>query len=156
VADFGAGEVHSPRRSTCNEHATICQPRGGVVGTTGHGSLTASSLENSPSPCALVISAESIERVPIHTDEDGVKRIAETGVTLDTVVGFDAGGDDSRQPVFGNDCWLVVSSSARRCCDWQRTNTSTPTSCADCSGAIRRSMSIAVVDDDHAAGGSRR
>ena len=37
-------------------------------------------------------SAETIERVPIHTDPDGVVRVAATRVTLDTVVGaFDAG-----------------------------------------------------------------
>lgn len=38
-------------------------------------------------------SAETIERVPIHTDLDGVARVAGTPVTLDTFVGaFDAGG----------------------------------------------------------------
>ena len=37
-------------------------------------------------------SAETIERVPIHTDADGVVRVAGTRVTLDTIVGaFDAG-----------------------------------------------------------------
>lgn len=37
-------------------------------------------------------SAETIERVPIHTDPDGVVRVASTRVTLDTiVVAFDAG-----------------------------------------------------------------
>lgn len=37
-------------------------------------------------------SAETIERVPIHTDADGVVRAAGTRVTLDTIVGaFDAG-----------------------------------------------------------------
>ena len=37
-------------------------------------------------------SAETIERVPIHTDADGVIRVAGTRVTLDTiVVAFDAG-----------------------------------------------------------------
>ena len=37
-------------------------------------------------------SAETIERVPIHTDADGVVRIAGTRVTLDTLVtAFDAG-----------------------------------------------------------------
>ena len=37
-------------------------------------------------------SAETIERVPIHTDVDGVVRVAGTRVTLDTIVGaFDAG-----------------------------------------------------------------
>lgn len=37
-------------------------------------------------------SAETIERVPIHTDADGVVRVAGTRVTLDTVVGaFDTG-----------------------------------------------------------------
>ena len=37
-------------------------------------------------------SAESIERVPIHTDADGVIRVAGTRVTLDTIVGaFDIG-----------------------------------------------------------------
>jgi uncharacterized protein (DUF433 family) len=39
-----------------------------------------------------VNSAETIERVPIHTDADGVVRVAGTRVTLDTVVAaFDAG-----------------------------------------------------------------
>jgi uncharacterized protein (DUF433 family) len=39
-----------------------------------------------------VKSAETIERVPIHTDADGVIRVAGTRVTLDTIVGaFDAG-----------------------------------------------------------------
>jgi hypothetical protein len=39
-----------------------------------------------------VNSAETIERVPIHTDADGVVRIAGTRVTLDTIVAaFDAG-----------------------------------------------------------------
>ena len=39
-----------------------------------------------------VDSAETIERVPIHTDADGVVRVAGTRVTLDTVVAaFDAG-----------------------------------------------------------------
>jgi uncharacterized protein (DUF433 family) len=39
-----------------------------------------------------VNSAENIERVPIHTDADGVVRVAGTRVTLDTiVVAFDAG-----------------------------------------------------------------
>jgi uncharacterized protein (DUF433 family) len=39
-----------------------------------------------------VNSAETIERVPIHTDADGVVRVAGTRVTLDTIVGaFDAG-----------------------------------------------------------------
>ena len=38
-------------------------------------------------------SAETIERVPIHTDADGVVRVARTRVTLDTIVAaFDAGG----------------------------------------------------------------
>ncbi len=37
-------------------------------------------------------SAETIGRLPIHTDADGVVRVAGTGVTLDTVVGaFDTG-----------------------------------------------------------------
>ena len=37
-------------------------------------------------------SAETIERVPIHTDADGVIRVAGTRVTLDTIVGaFDFG-----------------------------------------------------------------
>ena len=37
-------------------------------------------------------SAETIERVPIHTDADGVVRVAGTRVTLDTMVAaFDAG-----------------------------------------------------------------
>ena len=37
-------------------------------------------------------SAETIERVPIHTDADGVVRVAGTRVTLDTTVAaFDAG-----------------------------------------------------------------
>ncbi|MGE0816370.1 MAG: DUF433 domain-containing protein [Vicinamibacterales bacterium] len=37
-------------------------------------------------------SAETIERVPIHTDADGVVRVAGTRVTLDTIVGaFDTG-----------------------------------------------------------------
>ena len=37
-------------------------------------------------------SAETIERVPIHTDADGVVRVAGTRVTLDTIVAaFDAG-----------------------------------------------------------------
>ena len=37
-------------------------------------------------------SAETIERVPIHTDADGVVRVAGTRVTLDTIVGaFEAG-----------------------------------------------------------------
>ena len=37
-------------------------------------------------------SAETIERVPIHTDADGVVRVAGTRVTLDTVVAaFDSG-----------------------------------------------------------------
>lgn len=37
-------------------------------------------------------SAETIERVPIDTDLDGVVRVAGTRVTLDTIVGaFDAG-----------------------------------------------------------------
>ena len=31
-------------------------------------------------------SAETIERVPIHTDADGVVRVAGTRVTLDTIV----------------------------------------------------------------------
>jgi hypothetical protein len=36
--------------------------------------------------------AETIERVPIHTDGDGVVRVAGTRVTLDTIVAaFDAG-----------------------------------------------------------------
>lgn len=36
--------------------------------------------------------AQTTERVPIHTDADGVVRVAGTRVTLDTVVGaFDAG-----------------------------------------------------------------
>ena len=34
-----------------------------------------------------VNSAETIERVPIHTDADGVVRVAGTRVTLDTIVG---------------------------------------------------------------------
>jgi uncharacterized protein (DUF433 family) len=39
-----------------------------------------------------VNSAETIERVPIHTDTDGVVRVAATRVTLDTIVAaFDAG-----------------------------------------------------------------
>jgi uncharacterized protein (DUF433 family) len=39
-----------------------------------------------------VNSAETIEPVPIHTDPDGVVRVAGTRVTLDTIVGaFDAG-----------------------------------------------------------------
>jgi uncharacterized protein (DUF433 family) len=39
-----------------------------------------------------VNSAETIERVPIHTDADGVVRVAGTRVTLDTIVGaFDRG-----------------------------------------------------------------
>jgi uncharacterized protein (DUF433 family) len=39
-----------------------------------------------------VNSAETIERVPIHTDADGAVRVAGTRVTLDTiVVAFDAG-----------------------------------------------------------------
>ena len=39
-----------------------------------------------------VNSAETIERVPIHTDADGVVRVAGTRVTLDTMVAaFDAG-----------------------------------------------------------------
>jgi uncharacterized protein (DUF433 family) len=39
-----------------------------------------------------VNSAETIERVPIHTDADGVVRVASTRVTLDTIVrAFDAG-----------------------------------------------------------------
>lgn len=37
-------------------------------------------------------SAKTIERVPLHTDADGVVRVAGTRVTLDTVVGaFEAG-----------------------------------------------------------------
>ena len=37
-------------------------------------------------------SAETIERVPIHSDADGVVRVAATRVTLDTIVAaFDAG-----------------------------------------------------------------
>lgn len=37
-------------------------------------------------------SAETIERIPIHTDADGVVRVAGTRVTLDTIVAaFDAG-----------------------------------------------------------------
>ena len=37
-------------------------------------------------------SIETIERVPIHTDADGVVRVAGTRVTLDTIVGaFDTG-----------------------------------------------------------------
>ena len=36
--------------------------------------------------------AKTIERVPIHTDADGVVRVAGTRVTLDTIVGaFDDG-----------------------------------------------------------------
>ena len=36
--------------------------------------------------------AEAIERVPIHTDADGVVRVAGTRVSLDTIVAaFDAG-----------------------------------------------------------------
>jgi uncharacterized protein (DUF433 family) len=36
--------------------------------------------------------AETIERVPIHTDAEGVVRVAGTRVTLDTIVAaFDAG-----------------------------------------------------------------
>ncbi len=36
--------------------------------------------------------AETIERVPIHTDADGVVRVAGTRVTLDTIAtAFDAG-----------------------------------------------------------------
>jgi uncharacterized protein (DUF433 family) len=39
-----------------------------------------------------VDSAETIERVPIHTDADGVVRVAGSRVTLDTIVAaFDAG-----------------------------------------------------------------
>jgi uncharacterized protein (DUF433 family) len=39
-----------------------------------------------------VNSAEAIERVPIHTDADGVVRVAGTRVTLDTIVAaFGAG-----------------------------------------------------------------
>jgi uncharacterized protein (DUF433 family) len=39
-----------------------------------------------------VNSAETIERVPIHSDADGVVRVAPTRVTLDTIVAaFDAG-----------------------------------------------------------------
>jgi len=39
-----------------------------------------------------VNSAETIERVPIHADADGVVRVAGTRVTLDTIVGaFDGG-----------------------------------------------------------------
>jgi uncharacterized protein (DUF433 family) len=39
-----------------------------------------------------VNSGETIERVPIHTDADGVVRVAGTRVTLDTIVAaFDAG-----------------------------------------------------------------
>jgi uncharacterized protein (DUF433 family) len=39
-----------------------------------------------------VDSTETIERVPIHTDADGVVRVAGTRVTLDTIVGaFEAG-----------------------------------------------------------------
>jgi hypothetical protein len=39
-----------------------------------------------------VNSAETIERVPIHTDADGVVRVAGTRVTLDTLAAaFDAG-----------------------------------------------------------------
>jgi hypothetical protein len=39
-----------------------------------------------------VDSTETIERVPIHTDADGVVRVAGTRVTLDTiVVAFEAG-----------------------------------------------------------------
>jgi uncharacterized protein (DUF433 family) len=39
-----------------------------------------------------VNSTEIIERVPIHTDADGVVRVAGTRVTLDTIVAaFDAG-----------------------------------------------------------------
>jgi hypothetical protein len=39
-----------------------------------------------------VNSAKTIERVPLHTDADGVVRVAGTRVTLDTVVGaFEAG-----------------------------------------------------------------
>jgi len=35
---------------------------------------------------------ETIERIPIHTDGDGVVRVAATRVTLDTIVAaFDAG-----------------------------------------------------------------
>lgn len=37
-------------------------------------------------------SAETIERVPIHTDADGIVRVAGTRVTLDTIVAaFNAG-----------------------------------------------------------------
>ena len=37
-------------------------------------------------------SAETIEPVPIHTDADGIVRVAGTRVTLDTIVAaFDAG-----------------------------------------------------------------
>ena len=37
-------------------------------------------------------SAKTIERVPLHTDADGVVRVAGTRVTLDTIVGaFEAG-----------------------------------------------------------------
>jgi uncharacterized protein (DUF433 family) len=39
-----------------------------------------------------VNAAETIERVPIHTDADGVVRVAGTRVTLDTIVAaFEAG-----------------------------------------------------------------
>jgi uncharacterized protein (DUF433 family) len=39
-----------------------------------------------------VNAAETLERVPIHTDADGVVRVAGTRVTLDTIVAaFDAG-----------------------------------------------------------------
>ena len=42
-------------------------------------------------------SAETIERVPIHTDADGVVRVAGTRVTLDTIVAaFDAGATAGR------------------------------------------------------------
>ena len=46
-----------------------------------------------------VNSAETIERVPIHTDADGVVRVAGTRVTLDTIVAaFDAGATARRSP----------------------------------------------------------
>ena len=39
-----------------------------------------------------VNSAETIERVPIQTDTDGVVRVAGTRVTLDTIVGASDAG----------------------------------------------------------------
>ena len=55
----------------------------GSDGASGH------IIESGVSP---LNSAETIERVPIHTDADGVVRVAGTRVTLDTIVAsFDAG-----------------------------------------------------------------